>query len=198
MDNLKEKIFKKQTIFLLLGLVIIAEIFWASWFLLTPSPAQTNLINQTVFKKPTTITLTTPQTEVKVGDKFSVSINISSDKKTDGADLIINYDSSALIVEASGSAQPPVSLGSLYSDYPINTLNSEMGKITVSGISSIESGILADGLFGSITFTAKKVGPTSISLDFTKGSTVDTNVTGTQEAADILESVNKLEINILP
>lgn len=192
------KIFNKKVLFILLGVIIVAEIAWASWSLFAPVSFTAPSIQQSLPPKSTSIVLSTESSQVKVGDKFNVSINISTDKKTDGTDLILIYDTSALDVELVGNPAVPIVPGNIYPDYPASSLDTEMGKIAASGISNEDGGTLANGLFGIVTFTAKKAGPTSILVDFTKGSTVDTNVTASEEGGDILESVNKLEVNILP
>lgn len=175
---------------MLLGVVIVVEVLWAGWVLY-----QTNRqISQTVLPpatkaQPTQIELVTDKTSVKVGEKFTVTINMLSDKLTDGADLIINYDPQLMLAE-------PVIVGTLYNEYPKNTIDVKEGKITVSGISTERAGIKPNGLFGSIVFTAKAPGSSAISLDFTPGSTVDTNVIEQGTGKDILEKVNNVEVKI--
>lgn len=194
MDNQNKwsGLINKKNILMLLGVVIVAEVLWAGWVLY-----QTNRqISQTVLPpattvQPTQIELQTDRTSVKVGEKFTVSIYMLSDKSTDGADLIINYDPKLLLAEQ-------VILGTLYNEYPKNTIDVKESKVTISGISTEMDGINPNGLFGSIVFTAKAPGRSSLSLDFTPGSTVDTNVIEQGTGKDILEKVNNLEVNINP
>lgn len=194
MDNQSKwrGLINKKNILILLGVVIVVEVLWAGWTLY-----QTNRqISQTVpppatKAKPTQIELQTDKTSVKVGEKFTVSINMLSDKSTDGTDLIINYDPKLLLAE-------PVNLGTLYNEYPKNTVDVKAGKITVSGISTGMDGIKPNGLFGSIVFSAKAVGQAVISLEFEKGLTVDTNVIEQGTGKDVLESVKNVNIIITP
>lgn len=192
-----EKFLTKRNIFILLSVVILAEVIWAGWTLFKPTPPpELTTQSAVVQSKPVTITLQSPKTQLSVGEKFTVSINIFSDKLTDGTDLIILYDPKILSVEGQGTAKVPVLLGTLYSDYPINKLDDTAGRITVSGISNKPGGVNPSGLFGSVIFQAKSPGLAKISLDFTAGSTADTNVTETGSGKDVLEKVNNLEIKI--
>lgn len=192
MDNQNKwsGLINKKNILMLLGVVIVVEVLWAGWTLY-----QTNRqISQTVLppatkSQPTQIELQTDKTSVKVGEKFTVSIYMLSDKSTDGADLIINYDPKLLLAEQ-------VILGTLYNEYPKNTIDVKESKVTVSGISTETGGIKPNGLFGSIVFTAKAPGSSGISLEFTPGSTVDTNVIEQGTGEDVLEKVNNLEVQI--
>ena len=186
----------KKNILILLGAVVVAELLWAGWTI-----SQTNKqINQTPPAVSTPISsqigLSSDKTAVKEGEQFTVSANILSDQATDGVDLIINYDPKLISVVQVGETNAPVILGSLYNDYPINTLDSKAGKITVSGISTQTDGIKPNGLFGSIIFKAESSGQALISLDFEAGSTVDTNIIEKGTGEDNLEKVNSLEINI--
>lgn len=109
--------------------------------------------------------------------------------------MIINFDPDKLSVESAPGGVPVV-FGVLYNEYPANVLNAKEGRISVSGISTTEGGVLADGLFGAITFRAKSGGVANISLEFTPGSTADTNVTQSGTGKDVLEEVNGVEVNI--
>lgn len=195
-NNSFKKILNAKTIFVILGLVVAAEFVWASRTLFNSS-TQVVPEQQKVSAPVAAISLTTNVTSVKVGDKFTISINLSSNKKTDGTDLVIFYDPKVLSLDIP-SGKNPLILGSIYKDYPLNALDARNGKITVSGITDQKGGTLANGIFGSLEFTAKQVGKTTISLDFTPGKTTDSNVIENPTGKDILGSVNNLEINILP
>lgn len=190
----------KRFIFIILGVIIAAELIWAGWTLskewtqskIAPAPSPVIRPQRTKVVKPTTISLVADKNQLKKGEKLTVAINISSEIATDGTDLIILYDPKLLSV----NAQTPVTLGSLYDDFPLNKVDSESGRITISGISNKSGGTVANGLFGTVIFTAKKAGVAKISLDFTAGSTVDSNVIETDSGKDVLEKVNNLEVNI--
>ncbi len=182
-------ILNKKVLLTIFGIIILAEIIWAGWvFYKGQTPKSQQIIRQA---KPTEIILRTDREQVKVGDEFSVAIAITSDKETDGADLIINYNSKLL-------SASPTALTSIYNDYPVNKVDAIVGKITVSGISTGTSGIVPNGLFGTITFKALAPGQAAITLDFVPSSTVDTNVIEKDSGKDVLESVKNLNIVITP
>lgn len=184
----------KKILFIVLGIIILGELVWAGWTLSRSNNATGPVTKLTfpVKASPTTISLTSEKSTIKTGDKTTVLINLSSTRSTDGTDLIILYDPKVLSV----NAQNPVTFGKLYDDYPLNKVDLSSGKIMVSGISNKKGGTIANGLFGSVEFTAKAPGKTKIVLDFTPGSTVDSNVIETSTGHDILQGVNNLELNI--
>lgn len=194
-----DKLLTRKNIFIVLGVIIALEVIWA---ISTLSNSQS--IPATLDSSPpaseaqvakTTISLQSDKTSYKTGEKVTVSIILSSTKLSDGADLIINFDPDKLSVENAPGGVPVV-FGVLYSEYPSNVLNAKEGRISVSGISTTEGGVLANGLFGVITFRAKSEGLANISLEFTPGSTADSNVTQSGTGKDVLEEVNGVEVNI--
>lgn len=197
LSNMSHKLLTKKNVFIVLGMVIVLEVVWALWSLMghsvtnPPSPATVKTLTQV---KPTTVSLEANKTTLKVGEQVTVSIKLSSNKKTDGTDLIITYDPKILSVQT--VANQPVRVGTIYSDYPSNVLDDKLGKVTVSGITSQPGGVLADGPFGTITFVAKSVGQSKISLDFTAGKTTDSNVIEVGTGKDVLEKVQNLEVVI--
>ena len=185
MDN------RRKILLTVFGIIILAEIIWAGWVFFKGQSQSTKIPQTAVQSKPTQIELAANQTEVSVGEQFSVFINVSSNKETDGADLIINYNPKLL-------SASPLTLGTLYNDYPVNKIDSSLGKITVSGISTGPTGIIPNGLFGEVVFTALSPGQAAVTLDFAPSSTVDTNVIEKDSGKDILENVKNLEVTIVP
>lgn len=188
MENIK-KFLTRKNIFMALGVVIALEIIWAGLTLLKPTPPVEPPAG--VFPQTSTISLQSSKVNLKVGEKITVEINLSSGKKVDGADILINYDPGILTAR-------PVSPGSIFSDFPLNKVDEADGRITVSGITDKSGGVLANGLFGSVEFSAKASGTTRVSLEFTPGSTSDSNLTESGSGQDILEEISDLELNILP
>jgi len=188
-------------IFTTLVVAVFVEVVWAGWTLLKPSPAvvlntPTQTVQPVVQVKPTVFSLVTPNTNLKVGEKFNVLINISSEKLTDGVDLIILYNPKLLSVLPTATDKSPITLGTLYNDYPQNKVDATVGRITVSGITNGKNGVIPNGLFGSISFQAKAAGNAKISFDFAPGSTTHSNVTQTGTSKNILDKVNDLEVII--
>ncbi len=176
--------------------VIVAEIIWAGWTIFKSNTSGVQRLASTARVNSTTGSLTSAFSNLKVAQKANVAININSPKLVDGVDLIINYDPKILSVEVQNGK--PVIAGNIFTDYPLNTLDSSLGRITVSGITSQPGGILAKGLFGSINFVGKASGKTTISLDYKSGSTVNSNVAETKTGKNILDGVNNLEISVSP
>lgn len=198
-QNKFKKILSRRNIYILFGVAIFLEVIWATWTIFKPASPSVMKISQTkeVFK-PTVVSLSAPKTSLKIGEKIAVAINISSNKKTVGTDLVIKYDPKLLSVETAGTSKNPVRVGKIYNDYPSNSLESKPGRITISGITDSPAGVLANGLFGSIVFQAKAPGLANIILDFTPGQTTDSNVIESGTGQDLLQKVDNLQLNILP
>lgn len=182
---------KYKWIFIIIGIVVAVEIIWAVKSLnkniplpvVADPPKVASIQNASII-------LTVPKTTYKVGEKIPVSINIDSTKATDGTDVILTYNPSLLKVTV------PVAVGTIYDDYPLNSVDEKTGKVSISGISSTPDGKIVQGVFGTATFIAKALGKTIISVDFTKGSTTDSNVTETKSAKDLLGKVGNVEVEI--
>lgn len=187
-----EKLLTRKNIFIILGVIIAVEVIWAGWFLVKSGQPQPPVaVTTQVPMQPTAITLQSAKKDFKVGEKIAVGINLTSSKKVDGVDLIISFDPKVL------SAQPAI-LSTIFSDYPQNKVDATLGRVSISGITTQQGGVKADGEFGKVSFVAKALGITKITLDFTPGSTTDTNIIESGTGTDILEKVNQLELNILP
>lgn len=121
----------------------------------------------------------------RIGDFFDVAVNLNTGgEQTSGADSILLYEPEKL--EAQG-----ITTGSVYSSYPIKSINSTAGKISISGIiSDATSSFSGEGVFASIKFKALTSGTTTLRFDFEPGQPTDSNIAkkGTQ-GEDILNSV---------
>ncbi len=199
-DRLK-KLVTRRNILIVLGLVITVELIWAlsaMWSV----PKTTEMPNlpskQDNGPIPTTISLESDKKDLRIGDEFTMRINLASDKKTYGTDIILNYNPQFLKVKESAVGQGPVSVGSFYDEYPSNTLDDKLGKIRISAISNKEGGELAQGELGTVTFVATKSGSTQVEIEFVRGSTSDTNILESTNGEDVLESVRNLSLTIKP
>lgn len=193
-----------KILFIVLGLVIVGEVIWAvSNFVpaglssksQNPATANKNIVTPPASAQ---VNLSADKVSVKVGDKITVAINVSANKLTDGTDLIIVYDPTILTVDTQNDRKVPVITGQIYGDYPVNSVDQTKGLITVSGIVITPGGVTTNGIFGTINLVAKAPGTATLKLEFSKGSTADTNVTETGTGKDILDSVQDLTINIAP
>ena len=139
-----------------------------------------------------------------VGQKFSVNILINTDNiPSNGADVVLSYDSDSLEVLDSMPAQAGTQIkpGSVYEVYIANIVNPTAGEIKVTAFSvmgNYNSGT-GNGVFATIDFLAKKeVSPTDVIFDFTLGSTIDTNIAEAGTGDDILSAVADGSYSIIP
>ena len=199
LDKLRSGLLTRKNLLVLVGIVLVLEFTWAVWKLTKPVAAPKPASNQraTIMTASlTSILLQAPKTQLKIGEQITVGINISSKKATDGTDIILIYDPKILTVVPINGV--PVALGTIYNDYPVNSVDEKTGRITISGITSTSGGVIPQGLFGQVTFRAKATGSTKIAVDFAKGKTTESNVIETKTAIDILDEVRNLDLNILP
>ncbi len=200
-NNFK-KLLTRRNIFILLGVVIVLELVWALSSVWKNQPV-TEILNipkqsivQTVI--PTSISLESNKDQVEVGEVFTLRINLSSDKKSYGSDVVITYDPQYLTVQKTADEKSAVKISTLYDEVPFNTVDEKLGQVRVSAISNKEGGELAQGELGTVDFIAKKIGNTKIQLEFVEGSTSDTNILDSSTGEDILVNVKNLNITITP
>lgn len=124
------------------------------------------------------------------GCSFSLDVKVDTGgTQTDGTDAIIFYDQTRFSARA-------IRNGTIYQDYPGNNIDSQTGKITISGLSSVSSAFSGSGTLASIDFTVLDTAPpgaTQIKFDFDindKTKTIDSNVVERGTVADILSQVN--------
>lgn len=184
------------------SVVVLAELGWAAWTL-APAYFEKTYFNKTplVVSKSlfpegmATLTIQSSKTQYQMGEDIEVTLKISSDVKSTGADLVILYDPNLL--EVINPTKPVDNLG-IYDEYTINTKSDKAGQILFSGISSKALGVVAEGDLGKVHFQPKLPGKANITVDFTKGKTTDTNIISAKNSQDILSEVNGIELNILP
>lgn len=123
------------------------------------------------------------------GCNFTLEIKLDTGgAQTDGTDAIIIYDPTRFTAIAIRS-------GTIYSDYPGNSIDSQLGKITVSGLASVSAPFTGQGTLATIDFTVLSTAPegaTQITFDFDsadKGKTTDSNVVERGTVVDILSQV---------
>ncbi len=185
-----------KIIFAILGVVVLAEVVYAVRTLNTSTPAFVSsppVAKVNVQKEvPGKISLSASKTSYKVEETIPVSVMVDSGGHSlDGADLIIRFDPKVL--EAT-----PGSLiaGSIFDEYPLLSVDAKAGIISASGVSSLRPGFKGVGQFIIVGFKAKVKGNTSLTIDFTKDSTSDSNLVEKGTSKDILEIVDNLDIDI--
>lgn len=179
-------------IFIILAVVIALELLLGAKTLFTP----VKLVKKTpvaVSLSEGSINLTTAKGVYKVGETMPVLIKVSTGNHlTAGVDLVLKYDPSKL--EASSSS---LIKGNTYDDYPQINIDSKNGVLRTSGVVAPDkSGFNGKGDFGTINFTAKSPGVTTISLEFSPNATTDSNMVESITNKDVLGKVESVKINI--
>src|SRR3990167_8307133 len=110
----------------------------------------------------------------------TMAINIELDTQgaqTEGTDVIINYEASKVSLTTS-----QITNGSIYPEFPGNSVDSTSGKISISGISSVSTPYNGKGIFATLNFKVldnAPAGTTTLKFDFNpsdKTRTTDSNV----------------------
>lgn len=180
-----------KIIYPILGAVVIVELILGLKTLLAPLPKP-----QAQKLQPITgasVSLSSDKSVVSFGETIPVRIRIwTGGRVTSGTDLVLRFDPKVL--EASSTA---FVRGNIYTDYPLTDVDSKNGIIRVSGIASTPKQAFSGvGEFGMINFKAKGVGVTTLTIDFKKGLTDDSNVISIKTNEDVLEKVKDLKLTI--
>ncbi len=110
---------------------------------------------------------------------------------SDGTDAILFYDPSRLSINTSGIT----SKTNIYPDFPGNNVDELTGKITISGLASVNTPFTGKGTLSTLQFSVKESAPTGatqINFDFdpnNKAKTTDSNVVERTTIVDTLNSV---------
>lgn len=140
-----------------------------------------------------TLSLSPTSGTTAAGSSFEVKINLDTGSvSTNGTDAYIRFDPNTLqVVDANASTSgTQILAGSLYTQTSFNSVDNGAGKISFSGSKSGGSaGYSGSGTLATITFQAVKAAATTpVTIDFTAGSTTDSNVVNTS-SSDVLTSV---------
>lgn len=123
------------------------------------------------------------------GCSVTLTINLNTQSaETDGTDAILVYDPTRVTATS-------ILNGTIYSDYPGSNIDSQTGRITVSGLASVSSPFTGSGILATVNLTVLEgapAGATAITFDFdpnNKAKTTDSNVVQRGTVADVLSSV---------
>lgn len=126
---------------------------------------------------------------VNRGCNFSVAIDLNTGGvQTDGTDAILKYDPTRFTATN-------IVNGTIYPDYPGNSIDNQGGKINVSGLASPDTPFSATGTLATVNFTVLQTAPlgaSQITFDFdpnNKAKTTDSNVVERGTIVDVLGSV---------
>jgi len=141
--------------------------------------------------KAATLSLSPSSGSYTVGDTFEVQIVLDTQgTETDGVDIhYLNYDPSLLEVQDANTEQTGIQIspGTLYSNTPINSVDTVNGRIDFSQTTAGGSTYNGSGVLATVTFKVLSGGTANVTFDFTLGETTDTNVASSGE--DVLTSV---------
>lgn len=199
-ESFWKRLFTNKKLLIIVGVVLAAELAWAGYTLTRPVPpanfkATTPPIQETGLNVTTASLSLNGPTSVIVGQSFDVDIMLEVPIETDAADVIFNYDPALLEVVTFGTGA--ATTGTLYPNYPVNSVDSTLGRIVLAGATDPGAkAFTGQGTFATVTFKAKAKGQTTLTFEYTKGSTTDSNVVDSKQGRDILDKVTNLVLSI--
>lgn len=191
MEKLKPFLKGPKIIFVILGVIILAEILLAVRYLRQVTPPPPPVVAPISSGK---IALLADKKGYKVGDDVVVLARISTGGYSIiGTDLVLHYPPKAL-----KATNASIKAGKIFSEFPMKEVDETSGTIRISGISSerVKRGFNGVGVFATITFKAITPGKASVTVDFQPGNTADSNIIDTKDSKDILSEVFSLELDI--
>lgn len=188
-----KNIFGVKLIFIILGIIVLAETVYAVWVFLSPTsplPAAKTTVQQA--KTAGEMSLLAPKTTVLIKEVIPVTVIVDSGgHMLSGADLIVRFDPKVLEATAGGLVK-----GQIFSEYPLLSVDAQKGLVAISGVNNLNSGFTGRGQFASINFKAKSTGKTSVTIDFQPGSTTSSNLVEASTIKSILGSVVNVELEV--
>lgn len=190
-----------RNFFIVLGIVIVIELILglravtapSSNTSVVPAPESIGILNLPAVKELNKgrITLVSDKKDVKPGDTISVSVEVNSPQVSNGIDVVAKFDPNLL-----SAIDGDIRQGTIFSLYPLLSVEPS-GVVRISGIATPGSvGFSGKDIFATVNFKALKSGKAAITLEFTPGSTADSNIVGAESGKDLLEEVGNLEITI--
>lgn len=186
---------------------------------LLPQPAVVTSPEATKIKKATeatikkaglsaSITLTSAKNNYAIGEEALVSVNLSTNADTAGADVYLEYNPSQLELlkanPAQGSAGKNVAVaylantGSIYGDFPQARLFDQGAKkiFVFSSLSKAQESFKGSGVIATLRFKTLAAGSATIKILATPGQTNDTNVALMGKGVDILKETKDITLTI--
>lgn len=142
-----------------------------------------------VFAQAATLSLNPATGTFNRGCSFSLNIELDTGGvQTDGTDAILKYDPTRFTAIS-------ITNGTIYPDYPGNSIDAQTGRINVSGLASPSQAFSSKGTLATINFVATQSAPTGttpVTFDFdpnNKAKTTDSNVVERGTIVDVLSAV---------
>lgn len=116
---------------------------------------------------------------------FEVKVELNTGgARTAGVDTYLFYDPEKLEAQK-------ITPGTVYSQYVAQTIDSENGIISISGLIGLDDQCFSGtGTFATLQFKGLKAGATELRFDFTPSNRNDSNVAGCDNQLDILDGVS--------
>lgn len=159
----------------------------------TPQPQSTQTPQTPQTEVPSAkLILSSLKKEYKIGETIPVEIILDTGGgSADGVDIVLKFDPNTL--EASSDS---ISLGTIFPEYPVKKVEKD-GIVRITALTSLQGeGYSGLGTFARVDFKAKASGKAKVSLGFTPGSTIDSNVVGVSQGDDMLKEVQNLEVEV--
>jgi len=157
---------KKALIFVAVSFFVVVELIWGINYLKTvpqptaPVEAETGAL----------LGFSPAQKTAGVGEEFEVELTLDTKGvETSGTDVIINYDPTTVEVL---NVRP----GILYQKYPVNEVDAAAGKIGFSAVATPPKTFSGKGTLTYLKLKALKAGTATLSIEFEKDETTDSNV----------------------
>lgn len=196
-----KKFLSPKYLFIGLGIIIAIELVIASKSFQNSGSVSIALPKQQVLQQPKSvlplggskIALISDKKTHRVGEEFPVFVRMfTGGSLSDGIDLELKYDQSVLEASSSSIVQ-----GSAFNNYPVKNVDNKQGFIKISAISpATGNGFNGVANFVIINFKAVKTGNTNLKIQFTPGSTNETNVIKQGLGEDMLTEVSDLNLNV--
>ena len=144
-----------------------------------------------VFAQAATLSLNPPVGTFNRGCSFSLNIDLDTGGvQTDGTDAILKYDPTRFTAIS-------ITNGTIYPDYPGNSIDAQTGRINVSGLASPSQAFSSKGTLATINLVVTQSAPLGplpqpLAFDFdtnNKAKTTDSNVVERGTIIDVLSGV---------
>lgn len=138
-----------------------------------------------------TLSLSPVSGTFSTGQTFDTAINLNTGgASVAGVDVVINFDQTKLqLVEAIE--------GTILQQYIGESINNSTGVFQISGIASTQQNVFnGSGTFATLRFKAYSPGTANVTINFTAGSSTDSNVADFSTSQDILGSVTNAQYTI--
>ena len=115
--------------------------------------------------------------------KLGAKVATHAKELAQGTDVIISYDPKVVEI-------PQVRPGLLYQKYPVNEVDTAGGKIGFSAIATPPKPFSGKGTLAYLKLKVLKAGTVTLSIEFVKGETTDSNVVQAGSGGkDVLDKV---------